>query len=338
MRKKMLLSVCVYAMAILVSFAQTATITGKVMDDKGSPVPGATVLEKGSKNGTSTNADGSYMIKVKSGATLIFSGIGLEKKEVPASGSTVNATLRTLSVDLSEVVVTALGIKREKKALGYAISTVSKEELELRPETDVARILNGKAPGLNILNTSGLSGSGTNINIRGISTITGSSQPLFIVDGVPFDAGTNSQANFTFGHQTPSRFLDLDPNAIENLSVLKGLSATTLYGEAGRNGVILITTKNGSPSRIKKKTEVSVSQSQFTTEAILPEYNTAYGGGFDLSVGIAFFSNWGGKFLDPPKVVAHPYDRAVWNAELPQYKGAPYYYKYYNNNNEKINN
>jgi TonB-linked SusC/RagA family outer membrane protein len=331
MRKKMLLSVCAFAMAILTGFAQTSTVTGKVMDDKGSPVPGAAIFEKGTRNGTSAGLDGSFSLKVKNAkGVLIVSGTGFEKKEFALTGPTLNATLQSLSVDLSEVVVTALGIKREKKALGYAISTVGKEELELRPETDVARILNGKAPGVNILNTSGLSGSGTNINIRGISTITGSSQPLFIVDGVPFDGGTNAQANFTYGHQTPSRFLDLDPNTIESLSVLKGLSATTLYGEAGRNGVILITTKNGSPSKTKKKTEISVSQSNFVTQAILPEYNTAYGGGFDLSVGIAFFSNWGGKFLNPPTVVAHPYDRAVWNAELPQFKGAPYYYQYYN--------
>ena len=330
MRKKLLMGFCALVFASITSMAQTTVVTGKVTDDKGKPIEGASVVEKKTQKGTATDEKGLFSLNVKSGSTLIISGVGYERKEVTPSNGVASVSLKQLNQDLSEVVVTALGIKREKKALGYGVSTVAKDEIELRPEADVARILSGKAPGLNILNTSGLSGSGTNINIRGISTITGNSQPLFIVDGVPFDGGTNAQSNFTFGNQTPSRFLDLDPNTIESLNVLKGLSATTLYGEAGRNGVILITTKNGSAAKTKKKTEVTVSQSFFETKAILPEYNTKYGGGFDLSVGIAFFSNWGGAFQNPPVVVSHPYDRAAWNAQLPQFKGAPYYYKYYN--------
>ena len=320
---------CALVFASITSFAQTTVVTGKVTDDKGKPIEGASVVDKKTQKGTATDDKGMFSVNLKPGATLIISGIGYERKEVTPSNGVASVSLKQLSQDLSEVVVTALGIKREKKALGYGVSTVAKDEIELRPEADVARILSGKAPGLNVLNTSGLSGSGTNINIRGISTITGSSQPLFIVDGVPFDGSTNAQSNFTFGTQTPSRFLDLDPNTIESLNILKGLSATTLYGEAGRNGVILITTKNGSAAKTRKKTEITVSQSMFNTQAILPEYNTKYGGGFDLSVGIAFFSNWGGAFQTPPTIVAHPYDRAAWNAELPQFIGAPYEYKYY---------
>ena len=328
MRKKLLWCLFVAFFSFKAAIAQNANVTGKVSDDKGAAVEGALVSEKGStKNKTLTDANGVYKISVKSGAILQVSSVGFQKVEAAAK-SVTNFTLKNLSQELGEVVVTALGIKREKKALGYAVSSVGKEQLELSAETDVARILSGKAPGLNILSTSGLSGSGTNINIRGISTITGGSQPLFIVDGVPFDASTNATSNFTFGNQTPSRFLDLDPNTIENLNVLKGLSATTLYGEAGRNGVILITTKNGSTQKIKKKTEVTVSQSMFNTEAILPEYNTMYGGGFDNSVGIAFFSNWGGLMQN--QNVHHPYDRAPWNIEYPQFKNAPYYVHYYN--------
>ena len=332
MRKKLLWCLFVAFFSFTAAIAQNNTVTGKVFDDKGAPVEGALVTEKGStKNKTLTDASGAYKISVKTGAVLQVSSVGFEKKEAAAQ-SVTNFTLKALNSDLGEVVVTALGIKREKKALGYAVSSVGKEELEMRPEADVARILNGKAPGLNILNTSGLSGSGTNINIRGISTITGGSQPLFIVDGVPFDASTNTQSDFTYGTQTPSRFLDIDPNTIENLNVLKGLSATTLYGEAGRNGVILITTKNGSQQKLKKKTEVTVSQSYFQTEAILPEYNKEWGGGFDLSVGIAFFSNWGGRLQG--QLVNHPYNRTSaaqpWAIEYPQFKGATYEYKYYN--------
>jgi TonB-linked SusC/RagA family outer membrane protein len=324
---------CLAGMVLLLQTArsQTVEISGKVADDKGNPIAGVSIQEKSSKRGTTSDANGLFKLAVKSGATLIFSSVGFDNKQVvPDKSNTLNVTLTTSNLALSEVVVTALGIKREKKALGYAVSTVSKKDLELRPESDLGRVLSGKAPGLNVLSTSGLSGSGTNINIRGISTITGSSQPLFIVDGVPFDGSTNAQANFTFGHQTSSRFLDLDPNNIESVSILKGLSATTLYGEAGRNGVILVTTKNGSTQQVKKKTEISVSQSFFATKAILPEYNTRYGGGFDLSLGIAFYSNWGAQFTNPPVNVTHPYDKTALNADFPQYKGAPYDYKFYN--------
>lgn len=312
-------------------YAQTVTISGKVIDDKGKPIDGASIVDKKTKQGTSTDAEGNFKLNIKEGSVIQISSVGFAKREMTVRGNeTLNITLVPENQDLSEVVVTALGIKREKKALGYAVSTVGKDELELRPEGDIGRVLSGKAPGLNILNTTGLSGSGTNINIRGISTITGNSVPLFIVDGVPFDGGTNSNQNFTYGIGTSSRFLDIDPNNIESVSVLKGLSATTLYGEAGRNGVILITTKNGSTQKVRKKSEITVSQSVFATQAILPEYNTKYGGGFDLSVGIAYFSNWGGAFTNPPLVVTHPYDKPSLNAIFPQFKGAPYYYKYYN--------
>ena len=328
MRK--LLSCLVVLMCLLnASIAQTVEISGKVSDEKGNPVSGASVQEKNSKKGTTTDANGVFKLTTKPGTTLVISSIGFDKQQVAASASLV-VVLTSSNIALSEVVVTALGIKREKKALGYAVSTVGKKDLELRPEADLGRILSGKAPGLNVLATSGLSGSGTNINIRGISTITGTSDPLFVVDGVPFNSSTNSQSDFTYGTQTSSRFLDLDPNNIENVNILKGLSAVTLYGEAGRNGVILITTKNGSTQNSRKKTEISVSQSLFSTKAYLPEYNTSYGGGFDLSLGLLFFSNWGAKFTNPPALVTHPYDKSSLNADFPEYKGVPYEYKFHN--------
>jgi TonB-linked SusC/RagA family outer membrane protein len=331
MRKKLLTSVCAFAMAILSGFSQTA-VTGKVTDEKGSPIEGASVVDKKTQKGTVTDEAGIFRLSAKAGNTLVISAIGYARKEIlVGSGSSYNLSLKSLNEDLSEVVVTALGIRKEKKALGYSVSTVGKKDLELRPEGDIGRVLSGKAPGVNILNTSGLSGSGTNITIRGVSTITGNSQPLFVVDGVPFNSNTNTNASFVYGNQTPSRFLDLDPNNIENISVLKGLSATTLYGELGRNGVILVTTKNGSTQKARRKNEITVSQSYFVNQvANLPEYNESYGGGFDLSLGLAFFSNWGAKFTNPPTQVAHPYDRAALRAAFPEYVGAKYDYKFYN--------
>ena len=332
MRKKLLFSLFVAFFAFTTVTAQTITVTGKVSDDKNAPIEGAVVSEKGKTNNRSiTEANGTYKITVKSGSVLQVSSVGFERKEGAANAVT-NFTLVPLKEDLSEVVVTALGIKKEKKALGYAVSSIGKKDLELKPEIDIARILTGKAPGVNILNTSGLSGSGTNVVIRAISTISGGTSPLWVVDGVPFDGGNNQQTSFVYGNNSPSRFLDLDANNVESIDVLKGLSATTLYGELGRNGVILVTTKNGSTQKTRKKNEVTVSQSYFVNQvANLPDYNTTYGGGFDLSIGLAFFSNWGGAFTNPPRLVAHPYSRPALNAAFPQFVGNnTYELKFYN--------
>jgi len=310
-------------------------IKGKVTDSKdGQPLSGVSVKLTGKAGGTSTANDGTYSIELtKKEGKLEFSynGYASQTVRLASAGATVDVILVLETKAMSEVVVTALGIKREKKALGYGVSTVSKKDLELRPEGDIARVLSGKAAGVTITNSSGLSGSGTNITVRAISTITGSSTPLFVVDGVPFNGETNSNSSFVYGNQTSSRFLDLDPNNIESVNILKGLSATTLYGENGRNGVILITTKNGGGVKPAQKTEITVSQSYFANNvANLPEYNTKYGGGFDLSNGVTFFSNWGGPFSNPPVQVRHPYDRSALNVAFPQYVGALYDYKQYN--------
>lgn len=314
-------------------FAQRKEVTGRVTDATGSPVPGATIKIKGVKSGVSADANGVFKISVPDNATLLISGVGFETQElVVGNQENLKISLKQTSSALSEVVVTALGIKREKKALGYAVSTVGQKDLELRSEGDIGRVLNGKVPGLDVLNTSGISGSGTNITIRGVSTINGGgSTPLFIVDGVPFDGGNNSNSNFQYGGgtSTSSRFLDLDPNDIESVNVLKGLAAATLYGEQGRNGVILITTKNGSTRKPNKKLEVTASQSLFANKvANLPTYQKDYGGGFDL-VASAAFSNWGAKFTNPPAQVN--YGNAYRSAFPTLYGGtAKQDYKAYN--------
>ena len=329
MIKKMFLFVFGLVAITTVALAQTQ-VAGKVTDEKGSPIDGVTITEKGTNNATATDINGMFKLKLKTqNAKLVFSLQGFTKKEVTVSENMV-IKLTPANEELTQVVVTALGIKKEKKSLGTSVSSVTKKDIELNPQTDLGRILQGKAPGLNILATSGLAGSGTNINIRGIATITGNSQPLFVIDGVPFDAGTNTQGNFITGNNQTSRFFDIDPNNIANVEVLKSLAATTLYGELGANGVILITTKTGSGAQSKKKTEITVSHSYNVSQvANLPEYNKTYGGGFDLSVGLAFYSNWGGKFTDPPTLTAYPavYQNAV---AFPQFVGKQYPLKYYN--------
>lgn len=332
MRKKLSILAGMLVLFVQLALAQTVEVSGKVSDDKGNPLANASVIERGTKNGTTTNASGEFKLSVKRNATIEISSVGFDKQVLSAgSGGNFNIQMVNANQSLAEVVVTASGIKREKKALGYAVATVDKKQLELRPEGDPMRLLQGKAPGVNILNSSGISGSGTNITIRGVSSLTGGSQPLFIVDGVPFDGSTNSQGGFTYGNQTGSRFFDLDPNNIESINVLKGLSATTLYGSLGRNGVVLVTTKNGAVSRReKKKTEITVNQSLFLNQvANLPEFTEKYGNGFNNAIG-NFFSNWGSiAFTDPPQRQPHPYDRPALNGAFPELIGAKYDYKFY---------
>ncbi|MEH6406039.1 MAG: SusC/RagA family TonB-linked outer membrane protein, partial [Leeuwenhoekiella sp.] len=228
-----------------------------------------------------------------------------------------------------------------------AVAEVGSEELESRAEGDVGRILSGKASGVQITQQSGISGSGTNITIRGLSSFSGSNQPLFIVDGVPFSSDTNAQGDFVEGNSGGSRFFDLDPNSIESVNVLKGLAASTLYGTAGRNGVILITTKNGSTKSGRKKNEVTINTSVFFNEiASVPDYTMKYGNGFDQAFGW-FFSNWGPSFerdgvagwandsgIDDNGTVPHPYSTASTGTGIPQafpeFQGVRYDWKPYN--------
>lgn len=326
------------------------TVTGVVSDPDGLPLPGATVVVDGTTIGVTTDFDGNYSISVGEGESLIFSFVGYATQTaVVGSQNILNISLAEGN-QLSEVVVTALGLEREARSLGYAVTTVGSEEIEQKGVADVARALTGKVAGVNITNTTATSGSGTNIIIRGMTSITGSNQPLFVVDGVPFDGSTSGESGtFWNGITSSSRFLDLDPNSIEKVDVLKGLSATVLYGQQGRNGVILITTKNGSSSPSAKGTEVTVSHSTFMNEPVLPDYQNDYGGGFHQLFGF-FFSNGGPNFdpaINDPRqfgsyflredqnnvYVKHPYDyinnRSLVEPEFSDLVGTEYAYKNY---------
>jgi TonB-dependent SusC/RagA subfamily outer membrane receptor len=273
------------------TFAQEKTVTGVVSDNAGMPMPGVSVLVKGTNSGTQTDFEGKFSLKAATNQVFIFSYIGMKTKELKATASPMRVKLEDSETNLEEVIITSQGIKREKQALGYAVSEIKSADLEQRAEGDVARVLSGKASGVVINQASGISGSATNIIIRGYTSITGSNQPLFIVDGVPFSGDTNAAGNFADGNSGSSRFLDLDPNNIEKINVLKGFAAATLYGTAGKNGVILITTKAGSSKTGPRKTEISVNQSIFVNEiASLPDYQNSYGNGFDQAYG-NFFSN-----------------------------------------------
>ena len=325
------------------------TVSGTITDDSGEPLPGVNVLIKGTTTGAQTDLDGNYRLSVEDGATLVISYVGFETQEVVVGNRTTIDVTMGGAVELQEVVVTALGITKEKASLGYSVASVGSADLANRPEADVSRLLRGQAAGVDITQTSGLAGAGTNVIIRGYSSISGNNQPLFVVDGVPFNTNANSgNQSFGTGSATASsRFLDLDPNNIADISILKGLSATVLYGEAGRNGVVLVTTKTGQGGGdLSKKTEINVTQSVFQTEiANLPDYQNSYGNGFGAFGFGWFFSNWGPRFDDTREssygdnfrglnengqvLIVHPYDQSQYNDDFPEFIDAPYVYQPY---------
>ncbi len=336
MKKKCIWVFMLYLMGISMAYSQEKTVSGNVTDETGIPLPGVNILIKGTTTGIQTDFDGNYAIQANEGQILMFSYIGQQSFEITIGQSNlINVQMKQDTQALEEVVVTAQGIKREKKSLGYAVTTLKSESVEGRPEADIARVLSGKVAGVNVVGTGGLAGSGTNIIIRGNVSITGNNQPLFVVNGVPFNTSTNAESNVTTGNgsgSASSRFLDLDPNNITNMSVLKGLSATVLYGDAGRNGVILITTKTGSTSLVDKGFEISFNQSAFINEiSSLPDYQNTYGQGGDNSVNVGFVGNWGGRF-DANTTVRHHYNQPQFAIPFPEFQGANVTYQPFKDN------
>lgn len=237
--RKILMFFAVILVTASVAYAQTRQIQGTVTSaEDGSGVPGVMIQVKGTTLGVMTDSEGKYTLAVPAGSnTLIFSFVGMKKVEVEIAGrNTVNVVMESDTQVMDEIVVTALGIRSEKKALGYSTSEVKSDELTATKTNNFATALGGKVAGLNISTTSSQAGSGTRIVLRGGSSITGTNEPLFVVNGVPFDADNNGSS---------SGLADIDPNAIESLSVLKGAAASALYGSRAANGVILITLKSG---------------------------------------------------------------------------------------------
>jgi len=266
--------------------AQNRNISGRVTDRaSGEGLPGVTVLVKGTTNGVSTNADGTYTIgnAPASGGILVFSSIGYTSKEQPIGvDNQLNAVLANDTKQLSEVVVTALGIEKDTRTLGYATQEIKADQIAQKSEPNVLSTLQGKVSGVNINNASGLAGASTNINIRGITSLGGSNQPLFVVDGIPISNSTDrtngGAAGTLYGAQTPNRAVDIDPNNIASISILKGPAAAALYGSRASSGAIMITTKSG--AGVNKKLEINVTSGiNFQNAFGLPDFQSDYGQG-----------------------------------------------------------
>ncbi len=256
-----------------------APIKGVVKDDTGAPVPGVTVSIKGTTRGTQTDANGAFSLDASQGDVLVFSAISYLKQEVTVSSSTVyTITLLTDSKSLTEVVVTALGVKRSEKSLVYANQVVSGDQLTAVKSDNLINSLNGKVAGVNISpSTSGVGGS-SKVILRGSKSILGTNQPLYVIDGVPITnvSNANGQPNGTYGGSPDGGdgISNLNPDDIESMTVLEGAASAALYGSQAANGVILITTKKGKAG----KAEINFSSS-FTSDAISykPKFQNEYG-------------------------------------------------------------
>lgn len=282
---------CLWAMQ------QTAKITGVVSDAEG-PIIGASVVEKGTSNGTITDLDGRFSLDVKPGTILVISYVGYASQEVKATTGAMKITLKEDNQMLDEVVVTALGIKRERKALGYGVAEVKGESLTKAKETNVINSMAGRVPGLVVSQTaSGPSGS-TRVILRGSTEMTGNNQPLYVIDGVPLDNTNYGSAGTYGGYDLGDGISSINPDDIENISVLKGPAASALYGSRASHGVILITTK-----KADGKENFSVEYNgTLTVDTQLSKWNDiqqVYGMGSNGTYSIDAVSNtntsWGAK-------------------------------------------
>ena len=328
-----------------ICFSQGKVLTGKVVSaDDQSPIPGATVKAGSSGKAVVTSPDGAFSIGVNPGIELIITFVGYDEQRIKTGGLTspVVIYLNKTNKQLDQVVVTALGISREKKSLGYASQEVSAAELNRVPATNVTNALSGKAAGVQIIQNNNFGGS-TNVVIRGNKSLTGNNQALFVVDGVPIDNSTFNQATQTQsggGYDYGNLASDINPDNIESVNILKGAAATALYGSRAANGAIIITTKKG----IKGQKAVMEANSNVIVGIIdkstWPEYQKQYGAGYgkiygpglnaffnqqdvngdgvpDLVSPLAVYGSYGGPF-DPNLMVYQ------WNAFDVQ---SPFYHK-----------
>ena len=309
---RLLASVCALVLATGTLFAQSLSVTGKVTDKNGEPLVGAYVLVQGTKTGTTTDLDGAYKLNAASNAVLEFQLIGYEKAAVAVAGkSVINVILNEDSELLEGTVVTALGIKKERKAIGYAVEDINSGELMKNKTANAISSLSGKIAGVNITQSSGAAGSGAQIILRGGTSASEGkdNQPLFVVDGVIYDNSSSVVGNSAFDGSsrsavtTSNRVMDINPDDIESMSVLKGPAASALYGSRAANGVVIINTKKGKDGVVQVNFNSKLTASSVSW---LPEYQKEYARGYmeDLYSGSTYtgtsfndfaYTSWGEK-------------------------------------------
>jgi TonB-dependent SusC/RagA subfamily outer membrane receptor len=245
------------------AFAQNRTVTGTVRDDKGNPIPFATITETGTKNATQADANGSFNISVKPNSRLTISSSGFSSTTITPTAGAQAISLVTTDANLQEVVVTtALGVRKQPRELGYSTAKVTNKEVTQANPVNIQNGLTGKVSGLNIATTNNGVFNDTRITLRGIRSLTGNNQPLLVLDGSPVELNMLNRLN---------------PNDIDDITILKGASAASLYGPEGVNGVIFVKTKRGSKTGTPI---ITLSNStQFERVSFLPKFQTQFGSG-----------------------------------------------------------
>lgn len=276
MKEKLILKMFLFFFAVGITFAQEKTITGTVKDEGGVPLPGVTVLVKGTTRGNATDFDGHYLIKAKVGDVLVFTNIGFtDVEKTVGSSSKIDVILKEEAEQLGEVVVTAMGVAREEKSIGYASQKVDGEQLSKAGQQNAVNALSGNVAGVQVTAPSSMGGS-TRVVIRGVGSVTGDNRPLIVIDGIPMDNSNYNSVRGIGGRDYGDASADINPDDVESVTVLKGGPATALYGSRGGNGVIVYTTKSGK----KGKTSVDFKSGiTFESTYIQPILQNSYGGG-----------------------------------------------------------
>jgi len=330
MKKISLLLAFLGFIGLQVVFAQTRDISGTVTSaDDGSSIPGASVVVKGTTIGTVTDMDGKFALRIPASAkSLMISFVGMSNTELPITGSAKYAIkLKSENISVNEVVVTAMGITKEKKALGYAVQDVKSDELTQGSNSDLSGALQGKISGVEITPSSGMPGASSKITIRGSRSFTGDNTPLYVVDGMPISSANDvSTGNSVTGTDFANRSVDIDPNDIESVNILKGQAASALYGMRASNGVVVITTKSGKSAR-HGKPEISFNSSvAYDVISVMPDLQKEFAqGSLGKYAAVNSFS-WGPKIADLPndKVYGGNVKNALNGNDLTKYPGKYY--------------
>ena len=310
MRKILLMMAAVLSAGF--AYAQNLQVTGIATSaEDGSPMPSVAVAVQGTGRGTTTDLDGAYSISVPSNGTLVFSFLGYDDAVVPVNGrTTINVALQPGSIQVDDVVITATGLKRQEKALGYASTTIKSDDIMRGHAAEAMAGLAGKVAGVQI-SSSGSTGTSQKVIIRGYSSLTGSNQPLYVIDGVPMSNGVGGYQGLNNSIDFGNAAADINPDDIESITVLKGASATALYGSRAGNGAILVTTKRGSQN---EKTIVTYDGSfQAMSVLRIPQLQNKFGQGWFYSYDENYFENYSptengswGNILDGRQVEWRP--------------------------------
>jgi TonB-linked SusC/RagA family outer membrane protein len=340
MRRTLQLLVLLLLLSRGYSYAQATKISGKITSSTNEALIGVSILVSGTTQGTVSDVDGNYTINAGNDATLVFSYVGFVSQTVAVKGrSSINVIMAVDNKQLGEVVVTALGIKKDERKIGYSVTKVGGEALSVARESNVATSLQGRVAGLNVAGTSGGPGSSARLNIRGVTSFSGTSSPLIVINGVPMDNTVRGSSGEWGGADLGDGIGNINPDDVESMTVLKGSTASALYGARAANGVIQITTKSG--SRTKTTVEYNTNL-QFDRAVDNRNFQTEYGQGTGIGIGaqgrgqrpttlasavISGNTGWGERLDGAPTIGVdgqqHPYSAVKGNNFHDFYRVAP---------------